>query len=193
MKILKNVLIGLAVVIVIALIGIYFLPSHYKIINSIEIERPVDVVYAQVADYGKWNDWSPWVEMEPDAKITIEGEPGTVGHKMTWEGKKLGLGSITIDAVNANAGIASDLEFKKPMEATSRDFWKFESMGNKTKATWTSSGDLSYPFGRVFGLNMDKMVGDPQRHGLDNLKKLCESIEVAPMTAASDSTVIPVQ
>lgn len=187
MKILKNILIALGVILVIAAIGIYFLPGHYQISNSIEINKPVNVVYSQVADYSKWKAWSPWAEMEPDAKSTVEGEPGAAGHKMSWEGDKLGVGSMTIADVNPNVAIASDLDFLKPMKATAKDYWKFEAEGNKTKATWISSGDLSYPLGRLFGLSIDKMIGDTERHGLDNLKKVCEAIE-APV-AVVDTTV----
>src|SRR3954468_10394147 len=106
MKILKNVLIALGVILVIGAIGTYFLPSHYQISNSIEINKPVDVVYAQVADYNNWKAWGPWIEMEPDAKITLAGNPAEVGHSMSWDGKKLGEGSMTIAAVNPHSGIA---------------------------------------------------------------------------------------
>jgi len=193
MKILKNVLIALGVIIIIAAIGIYFLPSHYQISNSIEINKPIDVVYSHVADYNEWKAWSPWAEMEPEAKSTIEGEPGTIGHKMSWEGAKLGVGSMTIADINVNVAIASDLDFLKPMKATSKDYWKFETVGDKTKATWMSSGDLSYPLGRLFGLSIDKMIGSTERHGLDNLKKVCEAMETpAPSVTDTAATVATV-
>jgi hypothetical protein len=189
---LKNVLIALAVIIVIALVGIYFLPSHYQLSNSIEINKPPSVVYAEVTDFNKWKDWGPWLEMEPTAKLTVEGTPSTIGHKMSWDGEKLGQGSITIADVNPNVAVASDLDFVKPMKNTAKDYWKFEDAGDgKTKATWISSGDLSYPLGRVFGLKINSMMGEKERHGLDNLKRVCEALPNAAPVAATDTTVAP--
>jgi hypothetical protein len=192
MKILKSILIALGVIVLIAAIGIYFLPAHYQISNSIEIDKPADVVFANVADFEKWKSWGPWIEMEPTAKLTVEGEPGTPGHKMTWDGEKLGVGSATIADVTNKEAIATDLDFQKPMKSSAKDYWKFEDLGGKTKATWISSGDLSYPMGRVFGLYIDKMVGEKERHGLDNLKKLCESqpTPVASVDTPADTTAI---
>jgi hypothetical protein len=183
MKIFKNVLIALGVLVLIALAGIYFLPSHYQVSNTIEINKPIQLVFGEVADFNKWKDWSPWTQMEPTATLTIEGKPGTVGHKMSWSGRQLGEGSATIGDVNPYLGIATDLDFVKPMKTTSKDYWIFEPKGDKTLATWRSSGDLSYPIGRLIGLNMDKIVGVPERHGLENLKKVCEAM-AAPVASA---------
>lgn len=193
MKILKNILIALIAIVIIGSVVIYFLPANYTVSNSIEINKPVQVVYAQVADYNKWAAWSPWKEKDPDAKITIEGAPGTVGHKMSWEGEKNGAGSMTLtsanpDYANPYRGTAADLAFIKPFKATAREYWKLEVIGDKTKVTWTDHGGLKYPFGRLFGLSVDKMLGDSQRHGLDNLKKVCEAIEMAPPVITTDST-----
>jgi hypothetical protein len=47
-----------------------------------------------VSDYNNWKTWSPWVEMDPELAITVEGEPGKAGHKMSWKGSKLGRGYV---------------------------------------------------------------------------------------------------
>ena len=56
MKILKNLLIALAVIVVVGGIVLYFLPNHYTVTNSIEINKPADVVYAQISDEEFEND-----------------------------------------------------------------------------------------------------------------------------------------
>ena len=192
MKILKSLLIALAVIIAIAGVGIYFLPNSYSLTNTIEIDRPASVVYGQVADFSKWSAWSPWKEMEPTAKITVEGTAGTEGHKMSWEGEKVGEGSMTLVATAENESLVCSDVFVKPMVSTAKDYWRFESdSSGKTKVTWVTAGGLKFPFGRLFGLAVDKMVGSNERHGLENLKKICEAIPVAAPVVA-DTTVAAV-
>ena len=188
MKILKKILIALGVILVIASIGIYFLPNHYSVSNSIEINKPVDVVYGQLQDFSKWGAWDPWKEKEPEAKATFEGTAGMPGQKMSWEGEKIGAGSMTLKWAIANQSINSDLEFVKPFKATAKDMWKLESNGGKTTVTWTNTGGLKYPMGRLFGLSVDKMMNSEQKHGLDNLKKYVESLPDAAPVASADTT-----
>jgi hypothetical protein len=191
MKIVKNIGIALVVIIVLGLIVLYFMPNHYAVSNSIEINKPADVVYAQVSDFNKWGTWDPWMEMDPEAKVTVEGTPGAPGHKMSWDGKKSGMGSMTIISAGTNQWVYSGLEFIKPIKATAKDEIKLEANGDKTKVTWTNTGGLSFPLGRLFGLSVDKALGTDQRKGLDKLKKCTEALVAAPPVAAADSTAKP--
>ena len=44
-------------------------PDTYDISRSHEIGAPSAVVHNYIDDYMKWNQWSPWTEKEPDAKL----------------------------------------------------------------------------------------------------------------------------
>lgn len=190
MKIVTRIVIALLVIVGIVLVGAYFLPNNYSVSNSVEINKPVGVVYAELQDFSKWDKWDPWIEKEPTAKRTVSGNAGTPGQKMSWEGDKIGSGSMTMTWAGPNQGINSDLEFIKPMSATAKDKWKVEAKDGKTLVTWTNTGGLSWPRGRLFGLGVNKMLGDEQRHGLDNLKKYVEAMPDAPAPVASaDSTM----
>jgi hypothetical protein len=189
MKILKNLLIALVVILVVGGIVLYFLPKEFTISNSIEINKPLDVIYAQLSDYNKWGNWDPWMEMDPNAKITIEGTPGTPGHKMSWESKKIGEGSITVISAGGNQFVYSRLDFIKPFKSTFKDMMKLESIDGKTKVTWTNSGGLPFPGGRIMGLFMDKEMGADQRKGLGKLKTYSEALPAsAPPVASADTT-----
>ena len=187
MSIAKNLVIALVLILVIAAIGIYFLPNNYSLTNSIVIDRPASVVYGQVADFNNWVAWSPWKEKEPTAKTTVEGQAGIEGHKMRWEGEKVGSGNMTLVASAENESLVCSDVFVKPMASAAKDYWRFETDSNGTKVTWITTGGLKYPFGRLFGLVVDNVVGATERHGLDNLKKVCEAIEVVPPVAILDS------
>lgn len=187
MKILKSILIALVVILAIAAVGTYFLPDHYNISNTVEIAKPANVVYAQVSDFNKWSAWSPFQEMDPEASHDVEGAPAAAGHKLSWKGEKSGAGCMTLSTAVPGKSLESDLQFLKPMNATAKDYWKLEETGNTTKVTWGTQGGLSYPFGRLFGLSVDAMLGKMQKHGLDNLKKVCESI---PAIVPDSTTVV---
>lgn len=173
MKILKNIFFAFLVIVAIVLVGIYFLPESYSVSRSIEIEKPISEIIPHVNDFNQWSAWSPWYEMEPEAQLVIEGTPGTVGHKMSWNGKKNGVGSLTLTSVAAN-GMEGNLEFVKPLAMKSKDIWFFKEENQKTEVTWTSTGHLSYPLGRLFGLSLDQMLGEQKEHGLKKLKEVCE-------------------
>lgn len=185
MKIFKNILLAIAVILGIAAVGIYFLPDHYSVSSSVEIARPANVVYAHVSDFKKWAAWSPWQELDPEATITVEGAASSIGHKMTWNGEKSGSGNMTIADMEAGKSVNSDLNFIKPFKATAKDHWTLEQNENVTKVTWGTEGGLSYPFGRLFGLSVDDMLGKSQKHGLENLKKVCEATNEAPSDSIS--------
>ncbi len=194
MKILINLLTAIGVIFAIALIGIYFLPDSYSIHQSIEINKPVDLVYEQVSNYNKWSAWNPWSAQDPNAKYKFEGIPGTIGHKMSWEGSKVGQGSLAIASVVTNDLVEGDLQFIKPFKSSAKDKWQFENVGGKTRVVWTSEGALSYPIGRLFGLSMDEIIGKQQKEGLAKLKTVCESIpSPEPMAKIADSTVVAPQ
>jgi hypothetical protein len=35
-------------------------PADFRVTRSASIDAPPEVVFAQVNDLRKWNDWSPW-------------------------------------------------------------------------------------------------------------------------------------
>ena len=188
MKIVKNIGLALLVIIAISLVVLYFMPNEYKVSNSVEINKPAELIYAQVYDFNKWGTWDPWAEMDPNAKYTFEGAPGKPGHRMSWDSKKIGVGSLTIKSAGVNEHVYSQLEFTKPFKLSAKDMILLEPNGDKTKVTWTTSGGLSFPKQRIMGLFMDKMLGADQRKGLEKLKNFVEAMPVAPLTASADST-----
>lgn len=179
----------MGIILFIAAIGIYFLPKQFSVSNSIVINKPIDVVYAQLCDFNTWGKWDPWTEEDPQSKTMVEGTPGAKGHKMSWDGAKVGVGSMTINWTKKNESIHSDLDFVKPFEGHDKDIWTLAPDGNTTKVTWTNTGGLPYPFARLFGLSVNSMMDKEHVKGLDNLKKYCESLPVP--VATTDSTAAP--
>jgi hypothetical protein len=45
-------------------------PADFRITRSATIAAAPAVVFEQVNDMHKWQDWSPWAKIDPNVKIT---------------------------------------------------------------------------------------------------------------------------
>ena len=182
MKALKRIFIGLLVIIIVAVAASFFLPSEVHVERSTEIGAPAKVVFAQINDLKKWEQWGPWYEKDPNIKGEYSGPEAGVGATYSWESdhKEVGEGSVTITESVEGQSIKTSLDFMKEGKATG-DFI-FEAVEeNVTKVTWSMDADMGMnPIGKFMGLMMDKMVGPDFEKGLANLKSYTESIPVEP-------------
>ena len=150
------------------------LPKSYNVEKSAIINKSVIDVMNRVGDLNYYRQWNPWQQMDPSAKSTITGTPKTPGHKYGWEGKKVGVGSLTLRDIDEKH-IHFDLEFLKPWKSKAKDNWLFEPWGDgETKVTWQNSGNLPWPIARLMGPILNKNLNYQFEKGLNNLKKLCE-------------------
>jgi len=161
--------------IVLLLVAAATMPKSYSIEKTIIINRSSNEVMNRIADLSYYSQWNPWQQSDPTAKSTITGTAGSSGHKYAWEGKKVGVGSLTLLNMDSKH-IHFELEFFKPWKAKAKDNWLFEqwSDGNETKVTWQNSGDLPWPMARLMGPMLNKNLNHQFEQGLNNLKKMCE-------------------
>lgn len=151
-----------------------FLPKGFNIEKTSVINSPVETVMDHVGDLRHYRDWNPWQKMDPSAKTTIEGTPKTPGHKYSWIGRKVGIGSLTLLSID-DKHIHFELEFIKPFKSKAKDNWLFEHWGSTdTKVTWQNSGELPWPIARLMGPMLNKSLNTQFEQGLQNLKKTCE-------------------
>jgi hypothetical protein len=161
------------VVLVLLLIAA-LLPGKYHIEKTAIIARPVELVMDKVADLHHYAAWNPWQQSDPGAKGTITGAPKTIGHSYAWEGKKVGVGSLTVRDID-NKHVHFNLEFIKPFKSKASDDWMFEEWGNgETKVTWSNNGEFPFPVARLMGPMILKELNQQFAQGLNNLKKMCE-------------------
>lgn len=157
------------------LIAASLLPKSYNVEKNIVIKQPADFVMQRIGDLNYYSQWNPWQQSDPTAKSTITGTAGSAGHKYAWEGKKVGVGSLTLISADTKH-IHFDLQFIKPMNSKANDNWLFEPWGdgNETKVTWQNSGALPFPMGRLMGPMITGQLNKQFEQGLVALKKLCE-------------------
>jgi len=166
------IILGLAVLI---LLLSAMMPKSYNVEKSTIIGKPVNEVMDKIGDLNFYSQWNPWQQMDPTAKSTLTGTPKTPGHKYAWEGKKVGIGSLTLRAIDQKY-IHFDLEFIKPWSSKASDNWQFEEWGDgrECKVTWQNNGDLPWPMARLMGPVITKQLNHQFETGLGNLKKMCE-------------------
>ena len=175
----KNILIALGVVVVALVIAISTRPVDFKISRSATIIAQPAVVFGQVNDLHKWNAWSPWAKLDPNAKNTFEGPAAGTGAIMSWVGNnKVGEGSMTITESRPSEFIQFKLDFLKPFKATSTAEFTFKAEGShQTVVTWAMMGHNNF-IAKAISLFMDcdKMMGGTFERGLAQLKSVAESI-----------------
>ena len=153
------------------------LPKVYNVEKIIVISKPVADVMNRVGNLNFYSQWNPWQQMDKTATNNITGTALTPGHKYAWEGKKVGVGSLTLNNMD-DKHIHFDLEFLKPWKSKAKDNWLFEQWGdgNETKVTWQNSGQLPWPIASLMGPMIVKNLNHQFEQGLDNLKKMCEGV-----------------
>jgi Polyketide cyclase / dehydrase and lipid transport len=196
---LRKSLIALAVVFALLLVLVATRPSTFSVERSATVAAPAAVVYAQVADFHRWDAWSPWAKLDPSQVTTFSG--AGVGATYEWTGNdKVGQGKMTITDARPGELVAIKLEFIKPFASTNRTEFRFAPEGPGTKVVWRMSGENSF-LSKAMGLvvSMDEMIGKDFERGLGQLKtqaqdaalKAAQAEVPAPPAAPEGAPVAP--
>jgi uncharacterized protein YndB with AHSA1/START domain len=152
-------------------------PSEYRIARSATIAAPASDVFAQVNDFHKWDAWSPWAKLDPNAKTTFEGPSAGEGAVFAWAGNsQIGEGRMTLTQSRPAELIRIRLDFVQPMAGTSTAEFTFKPEGDRTAVTWAMFGQNNFVARAIcLFMNQDKMVGGYFEKGLENLKAVAEA------------------
>lgn len=176
MKILKIVLIVVAVLIAVPLITALFVKKDYGVEREIVISKPKQQVFDYVKFLKNQGNYSKWAMMDPNTKKNFTGEDGTVGFVYAWESDITGKGEQEIKKIADGERLDFELRFKEPFEATDFAYMTTESVSeNETKVKWGFNGKMNYPMNiMLLFMDMEKMLGDDLSTGLTNLKTVME-------------------
>ena len=177
MKILIGIVIVIAVLIGVFAIIPVFIDEDVAFSRSIEIDKPVDVVYGVVKDYSYYKQWNAWTMMDKNAVNELTGTVGEIGSKWSWKGDTVGTGSLTIEELIPNKSIKAKLDFVAPFTAVAQDLWDFEMVDSTTTIVkWSYAGSSGSYFMRYMNLATESMVAPQLEKGLSNLKDLIENL-----------------
>ena len=189
----KKILIGVAAAVAVLALGfvavVAMQPSEFRISRSATMAAPAERVFAQVNDFHKWDAWSPWAKLDPNAKNSFSGPESGEGATFGWSGNdQVGEGKMTITESKPNELVRLKLVFIKPMEDSSDTEFTFKPDGDKTAVTWTMSGTYETFMKKAICMfmNMDKMVGEKFEEGLASMKAIVEKPEAASEAGATE-------
>jgi uncharacterized protein YndB with AHSA1/START domain len=175
---LKKVILGVILVVVgvpLLLLGAsLFRPDHYTVHRSTLVAAPPDAVYAAVADFHRWDRWSPWAGLDPAQKSTIQGDG--VGAVYAWNGNdKVGEGRMTIVEARRPERLGILLEFIRPYQSKADTGFTIAPDAAGSRVTWEMAGHYG-TIERVMCMfmDMDKMIGGDFERGLVSLKREVE-------------------
>ena len=173
MKILKNIIIFIAGIVVLALVVALFVPKDYTVQRSVVINKPKTELFDYIKYLKNQNNFSKWAQMDPNMKKTFTGTDATPGFVSAWDGnKEVGKGEQEIKSITEGQKVDYELRFEKPMKSVAHAAMSTDSVGvSQTKVTWQIDGKMVYPLNimRIF-MSMDKMLGGDLEIGLNNLK-----------------------
>ena len=173
----------LALYIILGVIALFLLVAalagtrwHYE--KSVQINAPLDKVWANISSLRAMNKWNPWMDRDPNVKVTYTDKDGAPGAGYSWDSpvKNVGAGSQTILKVNDHSEVATRVDFFRPFKGTGLADFRVAPDNAATRVTWSMKSSMPYPMNiiKVFGVmkrNMDRDFGK----GLNKLKSICES------------------
>ncbi|NVJ67388.1 MAG: SRPBCC family protein [Gammaproteobacteria bacterium] len=174
MAVLRKILLILAILVAILLVVSFFLPKEAHVERTKVINASQEKVFNYLNTSENFNQWSPWFELEPDAKYEFSGAETGVGGKLAWEGEKTGKGTQEIIESNPLSDIKLKLNFDG--QPTAYANYKLEPVDGGTKVTWGFDTPLEGPIAKYLGLMMDSFIGDMYDKGLSNLKAKVEAL-----------------
>ena len=191
---LRNIIIGL-VVLVVVVVGVAFvLPQNVHVERSTVIGAQPAAVFEVVNDLTRAKEWGAWYKREPNMQLTFEGPPQGKGAKISWISETQGNGSQEIIESTEFSTVKTKLDFDG--QGTAFASFNIEAAEGGTKVTWTMDTDVGMnPVMRYMGLMFDTWIGKDYEEGLANLKKLVEDSERSETNAAlatpGDGTLPP--
>jgi hypothetical protein len=171
---IKKILAALVVLIAAFAAYVAMQPNDLLVQRQATIAAPPAAVFEQVNDLRKWDAWSPWAKMDPNAKVGFEGPGAGKDAVFTWSGNdKIGEGRMTIVDSRPAEAVDINVAFTKPFENTSSSKFEFKPEANQTVVTWSMGGRQNFlekAMCIVFGGK--KMIGEEMEKGLTNLKTI---------------------
>jgi effector-binding domain-containing protein/carbon monoxide dehydrogenase subunit G len=177
----RRIMLWVGVLLLVAIAAAYMLPRNVRVERSITIAAPRATLFTLLNSYKQFNKWSPWFELDPEAKYTYDGPGAGIGAKLSWVGnaQTLGSGSQVITASDAYERVEADVDFGQG-GGPAKQVYTLAADGAGTKVSWSMAVDLGMnPIARYFGLGFDGRIGGDFDKGLGLLKTFAEGLPKA--------------
>lgn len=182
---IKKILLAIVVLIAAVLVFAATRPDSFHIERSVIVQAPPQALYPQIADFRRWQAWSPYEKLDPAMRRSYEGAERGQGAVYAWDGDKSGAGRMEIVESIEPSRVRIHLDFLRPFKARNTAEFVLTPEGEGTRLSWAMYGPDSY-VGKLMGLFFDRdaMFGKDFEKGLASLKALAETPTAPPATSA---------
>ncbi len=170
--------------VILFILGSYFLPSHIKTERDIEIDAPPALIFKQLNSPRKFAQWDPWSRFDTEMERSFEGPESGVGSRYLWdsESAEVGAGSFEITDSKPHSFVQYRVDFVGKSFGNSSKFELKTLEAKKTLVQWTFETNKTLnPFTRYFNLIVDKGIGASLETGLAKLKNLTEATSISSL------------
>jgi uncharacterized protein YndB with AHSA1/START domain len=176
MKIVKRVLIVVAVLIALPLIVALFVKKEFAVEREVVINKPRDEVFNYVRYLKNHDNFNKWATIDPKMKKAYRGVDGTVGFVSVWESEnqEVGKSEHEIKGVTEGERIDFEIRFQEPFQSTDPAYMTTESVAdNQTKVKSGYLGKMNYPTNLLCSF-VQRKIGNDMETNLANLKAILE-------------------
>ncbi|QCK14742.1 SRPBCC family protein [Mangrovivirga cuniculi] len=165
----------LAILLALAL-TIVFAPSNVKLERIVSVKASPEEIYPHISDLKKFNEWSPWYKLDPNAKYSFIGSGHGIGSIMKWESKErdVGNGQMEIIEIKPNESVTMEMYFGQDDVPAYATLALSPINPAETEVSWNFEAEMT-GFSKLFGLMMETMLGPSYEEGLNNLKNTVEA------------------
>lgn len=173
---LRKILLALLLLLVVLLVVGAVMPNRYEVERRIAIAAAPERVHAFVGELKRWDEWTPWKEVDPSTQTTLGEKSTGVGASQSWTGDQ-GGGWLRFTECDPTTGIAFDMGFVNgEHESPAKAEIRYRASGGQTEVVWSMSGTMDMPvIGSWVALAVGPMIGTSFDKGLAKLKQVAEA------------------
>ncbi len=175
MKIVKKILIVLAIAIGGILAVAVTRPNTYTVERSLKINAAPEKIFPYLISWKKGLEWSAWEKTDKDVVRKFTGSESGLDAVYEFEGEKSGHGKLSFKSIVPNEQVKIDLMFYKPMQGSNDVTYSLKQEGNETVMKYQMTGPAPFT-ARIIWLfaDMDKFMGDKFNESMQSLKAIVE-------------------
>jgi effector-binding domain-containing protein len=177
----RRIMLWVGLLLIVAIAAAFLLPRYVRVDRSATIAAPRATIFTVLNSFKHFNRWSPWFELDPEAKFTHAGPGAGVGAALAWQGnpRTLGSGRQVITASEPYERVETDVDFGQGGQPA-RQIYTLTAAGADTKVSWSMEVDLGMnPIARYFALGFEGMIAKDFDRGLALLKTFAEGLPKA--------------
>lgn len=178
---LLEILISLAIVVGLYLVVALVLPSKRHLVEKIETNRKLTIVFDSLNSLRRFKDWNPLVLRDPRVQFSYSGPDSGVGARLDYVSKEEGLGKGSWEIIESVPREKISYKIDNPERGSNkRTSFIFKPTGrNNRNVEITQTYDVDYGWdllGRYAGMYVARHIGDDMKMGLGRIVSMLAAV-----------------